>query len=393
MTRKAFLLILRIAAVLIIVAVFAPKIINFLSKTEEEENVIGYSTGTELAEVTNLVEQGDISLGDVVQPYQILEVTVLEGPYSGQTFEIEHGTRQIRKDMILLKEGEIILVTISSLPDGTTSAHFTDFYRKNSLLILFVVFAAMSILISGWKGVRSLFGILLSLAIIVLIILPSIQGGHDPLSISILGAFFFIGLSLYIIYGWTVKTHAAVLGSFIALAITGLLAFIFINQAKLTGYGDENMFYISQITQNTLNVRSLLLASILIGTLGVLDDLVIAQASAVFELYKNNPQQTYRNLFKSAMNIGQDHIAATVNTLVLAYAGASLPMLLLFSFRNVDFSLAINLEYIAEEVVRMMVGSLGLFAAVPITTALAAFIAIKYQKLGKLKTYLGPLNT
>jgi len=233
----------------------------------------------------------------------------------------------------------------------------------------------------------------LSLAIIVLIILPGIQGGHDPLSISILGAFFFVGLSLYIIYGWTVKTHAAVLGSFIALAITGLLAFIFINQAKLTGYGDENMFYISQITQNTLNVRSLLLASILIGTLGVLDDLVIAQASAVFELYKNNPQQTYRNLFKSAMNIGQDHIAATVNTLVLAYAGASLPMLLLFSFRNVDFSLAINLEYIAEEVVRMMVGSLGLFAAVPITTALAAFIAIKYRKLGKLKTYLGPLNT
>jgi len=106
MTRKTFLLILRIAAVLIIVAVFAPKIINFLSKTEEEENVIGYSTGTELAEVTNLVEQGEISLGDVVQPYQILEVTVLKGPYSGQTFEIEHGTRQIRKDMILLKEGE-----------------------------------------------------------------------------------------------------------------------------------------------------------------------------------------------------------------------------------------------------------------------------------------------
>jgi uncharacterized membrane protein len=188
------------------------------------------------------------------------------------------------------------------------------------------------------------------------------------------------------------KTHAAVLGSFIALTITGILALIFVNNAQLTGYGDENMFYISQLTQNTLNVRSLLLASILIGTLGVLDDLVISQASAVFELFRNKPEQTFMTLFRSAMNIGQDHIAATVNTLVLAYAGASLPMLLLFSFRNVNYGAAVNLEFIAEEIIRTMVGSLGLFAAVPITTALAAFIAIRYRDLGNIKTYLGPLN-
>jgi uncharacterized membrane protein len=233
---------------------------------------------------------------------------------------------------------------------------------------------------------------MLSLAVIVLIILPGIQSGRDPLSISILGALLFVGLSLYIVYGWNVKTHAAVLGSFIALAITGVLAYIFVTNARLTGYGDENMFFVTQMTQNQLNVRSLLLAGVLIGTLGVLDDLVISQASAVFELFRNNPNQTFRELFKSAMNIGQDHIAATVNTLVLAYAGASLPMLLLFSFRNVDYGLAINLEFIAEEIVRTMVGSLGLFAAVPITTGLAALIAIKYRELGKFKTYLGPLN-
>jgi uncharacterized membrane protein len=119
---------------------------------------------------------------------------------------------------------------------------------------------------------------------------------------------------------------------------------------------------------------------------------VISQASAVFELFRNNPGQTFKDLFRSAMNIGQDHIAATVNTLVLAYAGAALPMLLLFSFNNVDFSMALNLEFIAEEIVRTMVGSLGLFAAVPITTALSAAIAINYRNFGKIKTYLGPLN-
>jgi uncharacterized membrane protein len=222
--------------------------------------------------------------------------------------------------------------------------------------------------------------------------LPGIQSGKDPLSVSILGAFFFVAFSLYIIYGWNVKTHTAVLGSFLALIITGVLALIFVNNTRLTGYGDENMFYISQLTQNTMNVRSLLLAGILIGTLGVLDDLVISQASAVFELFRNQPDQNFKKLYKSAMNIGQDHIAATVNTLVLAYAGASLPMLLLFSFRNVNYRLAINLEYIAEEIVRTIVGSLGLFAAVPITTALAALVAVKYRDLGKIKLYLGPLN-
>jgi uncharacterized membrane protein len=293
----------------------------------------------------------------------------------------------------MLKVGDKILVTISSLPDGTTTAHFTDFYRKNSLIVLFLIFVLVSVLISGWKGVRSLLGILLSLGIIILIILPGIQEGKDPLSVSILGAFFFVGMSLYIVYGWNVKTHTAVLGSFIALSITGILSFIFINQTKLTGYGDENMFFISQMTQNTLNVRSLLLASVIIGTMGVLDDLVISQASAVFELYKTDPTQSFKDLFRTAMNIGKDHIAATVNTLVLTYAGASLPMLLLFSFSNVNFGLAINLEYIAEEIVRMLVGSLGLFTSVPITTTIAALIAVKYRKLGKIRTYLGPLNS
>ncbi len=392
MNRKTFMVLLRIFSITILLIILVPVMLEYFQAPETQETVIGYSTGTAFAAVNAIVEEGEVALGEVTQPYQVAEVKVTEGEYLGQTFLIEYGTRQIRSEMIPLAPGDNILVTISRTPDGSLSAYFTDFERRGSLLLLFGIFIVMSVLISGWKGLRSLVGILLSLAVIILIILPGIQEGKDPLSISILGAFLFIAFSLYIVYGWTVKTHAAVLGSFLALAITGFLAFVFVNQARLTGYGDENMFFISQLTQNTLNVRSLLLAGILIGTLGVLDDLVISQASAVFELYRSNPTQGFKSLFASAMNIGKDHIAATVNTLVLAYAGASLPMLLLFSFRNVDYGLAINLEFIAEEIVRTMVGSLGLFAAVPITTALAAFIAVKYRDLGKIKVYLGPLN-
>ena len=392
MSRKLFMILIRVFAVIILFLVFTPRIVGFITKPPIEESVIGYSSETKYAVVDEIIEEGQITLGDVTQPYQILRVTMLQGEHTGKSLQIDYGTRQIRSDMISIRTGERLLVTVSSLPDGTLSAHFIDFYRGNSLLLLVGIFIAASILISGWKGVRSLLGIILSLAVIILIILPGIQQGKDPLMTTILGSIFFVSFSLYIIYGWNVKTHAAVLGSLLALTLTGFLAYFFVNHAQLTGYGDENMFYITQLSQNTFNVRNLLLAGILIGTLGVLDDLVIAQASAVFELYRNNPNQTFKRLFTSAMNIGKDHIAATVNTLVLAYAGASLPMLLLFSFRNVDYGLAINLEFIAEELVRTMVGSLGLFIAVPITTSLSAIIAIKYRDLGNIRTYLGPLN-
>ena len=392
MSRKTFQIILAFVGLAILITILTPKILDYINQPDVEETIVGYSSGTEIAVVDQVVEEGEVTLGEVVQPYQILSIIVEQGEYAGQSFEIEYGTRQIRNDMIMMEAGDRILINVSTRPDGQISAHFLDFHRHNSLILLFIIFVAVSVLISGWKGIRSLIGILLSLAIIILIVLPGIREGRDPLAISILGAFFFVAFSLYIVYGWNVKTHTAVLGSFLALGITGVLAFFFVNNARLTGYGDENMFFISQLTQNTLNVRSLLLAGILIGTLGVLDDLVISQSSAVFELYRNNPNQSFSILYKSAMNIGQDHIAATVNTLVLAYAGASLPMLLLFSFRNVDYGLAINLEFIAEEIVRTMVGSLGLFAAVPITTALAALIAVKYRDFGKLKLYLGPLN-
>ena len=392
MSRKTFLLILRIVAVLAIAAILVPRVLDYIKVPVTDEEIVGYSNGTVVAEISEIIEEGEITLGEVTQPYQILKAKPVEGEFEGVPFEIEYGTRQIRNEMILLDVGDKVMLTISITPDGEVSGYFTDFYRKDSLLLLFGIFVLASVAISGWKGVRSLLGIILSLAVIVLIILPGIQEGKDPLTVSIFGAFLFVGFSLYIIYGWTMKTHAAVLGSFISLSVTGLLAYFFVNNARLTGYGDENMFFISQLTQNTLNVRSLLLAGVLIGTLGVLDDLVISQASAVFELFQNNPQKPFKELYTSAMRIGQDHIAATVNTLVLAYAGASLPMLLLFSFRNVDFGMAINLEYIAEEIVRTMVGSLGLFAAVPVTTALAAFIAIKYRDMGKIRTYLGPLN-
>ena len=391
--RKYFFLALRIVLVIIIVAIMLPIIIDYFGQAVQEETIIGYNASTAYARVEQIIEEGQITLGEVTQPYQIMLVEILDGAQQGQIYQIDYGTRQVRNEKIHINVGDQILVTISQNPvNNEYSAYFTDFVRSPALLWLFIIFCIVSVVISGWKGLRSLIGILLSLFVIIFIILPGIRDGRDPLLVTILGAALFISLSMYIIYGWNIKTHTAFIGSLISVTITGLLALVFVNSTRLTGFGDENVFYIAQLTSFQLDFRNLLLAGILIGTLGVLDDLVISQSSAIFELFRQNPDLELIPLFKSGMNIGKDHIAATVNTLVLAYAGASLPMLLLFSFHNIDYGLIVNLEFLAEEIVRTLVGSLGLFAAVPLTTFLAAIIAVNYKKFGEIKLYLGPLN-
>ena len=166
-------------------------------------------------------------------------------------------------------------------------------------------------------------------------------------------------------------THAAVLGMAISLFLTSLFSTFAVRITRLSGFGNENMMFLIQQSDKFLDMRGILLAGIIIGSLGVLDDLVIGQSSAVFQLSASNPALTFSDLFKRAMIIGRDHVAASVNTLILAYAGESLPMLLLFAATNVNFRLALNVSYIAEEIVRALAGTTGLFLSVPIATFLA----------------------
>jgi uncharacterized membrane protein len=165
------------------------------------------------------------------------------------------------------------------------------------------------------------------------------------------------------------------------LLITGTLAGLFVFFTRLTGSGDENALFLIQMLNTQINLRGLLLGGMIIGALGVLDDLVTTQASAVFELHHANESLGFRALFQAAMRIGQDHVAATVNTLVLAYAGAALPMLLMFSLGRSNYGFLINFEFIAEEIVRTLVGSLGLVTAVPLTTAIAILFVLRADSL------------
>jgi uncharacterized membrane protein len=246
------------------------------------------------------------------------------------------------------------------------------------------------LVISGWKGLRALLSMVFSLAVIIGYIIPHILAGEDPLTVSIIGSAILLGVTLYLTYGWNLKTHAAVLSMVAVLLLTGGLSILFVVITRLNGTGDENTMFLMQSLQTPLNMRGLLLGGMIIGALGVLDDLVTTQAAAVFELQHANPNFGFLGLYRSAMRIGQDHVAATVNTLVLAYAGASLPMLLMFSLARGDYAYLVNFAVVAEEVVRTLVGSLGLVAAVPLTTAVAIGFALYADRLGGLRQFLGP---
>ena len=322
------------------------------------------------ARVITVLDEGVTDQGGIQQPYQRLRLEILTGSRAGRAVEVDYGTQGFASSGVIYKADDRVQVSQIIRPDGGEVYFVTEPDRLGALITLLLLFVVVIIAVSRWKGVRSLLGMAVSLYVITQFILPMILAGRDPVLVSVLGAFGLLAVTQYLIYGWSIKTHAAVLGIFISLVITGVLASIFVAATRLTGFGAEEVGFL-QAAAGSINARGLLLAGILIGAIGVLDDLTISQASAVFELSRANRALSILDLYRRAMNIGQDHIASTVNTLVLAYVGASLPLLLLFAVYPQPFGQIINREFVTEEVVRTLVGSLGLVSAVPITTLLA----------------------
>jgi uncharacterized membrane protein len=257
---------------------------------------------------------------------------------------------------------------------------FADFERRRPLAILFVIFAALVIATGRFRGFRALVGLVASLAIVVFFLVPAILDGKTPETVALIGAFAVMLVTIPLAHGLGVKMLAACLGTAVSLLLTLLLAQSFTDLAHLTGLSSDEAVFL-RATAGDISLQGLVLAGMLIGALGVLDDLTVSQASTVLALQRANAGQGFGALFRGATSVGHDHVAATVNTLVLAYVGASLPVLLIFSFGGTSFTDAINNEAVAEQVVAMLVGSIGLIAAVPITTALAALLATRVRIL------------
>jgi uncharacterized membrane protein len=325
------------------------------------------------ARVIEVLDQGVIDQGGVQQPYQKLRLEILEGELKGRAVVVENGVYSLIGLQSMYRAEDHVIVSRAIGPGGADVFILTDFVRTDALTLLSLVFVIFILLVARLQGVRSLLGLAVSLILITQYMLPMILAGHDPVLISVTGSFVQLAVTIYLIYGWTRKSHAAVTGMLLSLIVTGLLATWFMDLTRLSGYGQEETLFL-QASGAQINLRGLLLGGIIVGALGVMDDVTISQSSVVTELRQANPSLPPLDLFRRAMNIGRDHIASTVNTLVLAYVGVSLPLLLLFSIYPQPIGQAINREFITEEIVRTLVGSLGLMSAVPITTFLAAVV-------------------
>jgi uncharacterized membrane protein len=330
---------------------------------------------TMVARVVEVLEEGALEVGGGgTQPYQRLLLRVERGSLAGQEIVVEEGTVNIISQERLFYIGDRVYVERVAGPESDRF-YISDFVRIQPLVLLIGSFAALVVLVGRGKGLRSLGGTLFSLMVIFAFILPQIVAGHDPVGVCVVGSIVLLAVSTYLVYGWTPKAHAAIAGMMLSLVLTGVLSWLFVKWTRLTGLSVEESSYLVIELGSDLNFRGLVLGGIIIGSLGVLDDICVGQSSAVFELANANRDLTWRDLFRSSLNIGRDHIAAMVNTLLLAYAGASMPLMLVFTIYQEPIWRRINREPIAEEIVRTLVGSLGLVLAVPITGLIASLLA------------------
>lgn len=354
-----------------------------------ERTGVGFDRQTEQGEVVAVqkVDCKDVNAaqvpptGDTSTPEGREAVNSQQGECAKATVEVTTGEDKGRTFVEVvqpdaprqLKEGQGVVVAYA--PDAPRDLQYsvTDVDRGVPMAVLAAIFALVVVLVGRLRGVMALVALTLSFAVLTLFILPAILQGSNPLVVAVVGASAIMLIALYLCHGVTARTSVAVLGTLISLLLIGLLGSLFIGWASLSGNTDDNTGLIHGLYPE-IDMSGLLLAGIIIGSLGVLDDVTVTQTSAVWELHQADPDMGPRALYRAAIRIGRDHIASVVNTLVLAYAGAALPLLLLFSIAQSSVGTVANSELVAEEIVRTLVGSIGLVASVPVTTALAALV-------------------
>ncbi|MCW2814231.1 MAG: YibE/F family protein [Nocardioides sp.] len=274
-----------------------------------------------------------------------------------------------------IDEGDdVVLIETGSTDESGGEATYSvvDHQRGSQLWVLAVAFALAVIAFGRWRGLAALAGLGVTYALLVLFVVPAILAGEPPLLVAIVGSAAIVLIVLYLTHGISLSTTVAVLGTLASLTLTGLLSAASVAALHLTGITDDISFSVGDAY--SVNTQGLLLAGIVIGSLGVLDDVTVTQGAAVAEIAHANPAYGFLPLYRAGSRVGRSHIASVINTIVLAYAGSSLPLLILIVATNDSLGSVVTDQLIAQEVVRTVVATLGLIAAVPITTALAAAV-------------------
>lgn len=305
--------------------------------------------------------------------YQNLSIEILDGKQAGEVLTIEN-------DYILLEPGDQFFLrhTIDGLT-GRETYSVQDVDRRGVMTGFLVLFLLVILMFSGKQGIRSIVSLAGSLLVIVYVLLPSLLAGYSAVPTSIAIAVVILFFAIFLTHGFNRESAVAFAGTVLAVVITGILAHVAVTTARLTGFASDEAVYLNLNTRGALDFAGLLLGGIMIGVLGVLDDIAITQTAVVSELYASAPHLARKEAYRKALRVGREHVGALVNTLALAYTGASLPLLLLFSGSSSPASVILNQELFAVEILRTTVGSIGLILTVPITTLLAVYFLEKQK--------------
>ncbi len=328
------------------------------------------------ATVTKILSEKKVEIENQLFYIQEVEVKLSN---TGETQVVTVGSEfQPLNENQRLKVHAQVIVSQQQIAEGEPELVLNDVYRIPVLIGLACIFALLVVVIGGRQGAFSIIGMLFSLFVLVSFIVPHILAGQNPFFITLAGALVTAVVTMYVSHGFKRQTHIALFSMLVCLAAAAMISSAAVQLGQFVGLGSEDAAYLQFGTTQKINLQGLLLAGILLGTLGILDDITLAQTAVIEQLKAVNSKLTFLDLYSRGLAVGKDHVASLVNTLVFAYAGTSLPLFLLFTlYQSQPTWVIINSEVIAEEIVRTLVGSIALVMAVPITTIIAAYFVTK----------------
>lgn len=336
---------------------------------------IGINPVTIAATVVDIGEAECAGLGPE-SAFRCVDVSfeMAQGPDAGSTTVQQFVVTD--SNPVFVVGDDVILDYQPASPEGFQYS-FLDRQRRPVLYFVGLLFVVIVVALGRLRGLAALAGLAASVAVLLKFVVPAIIDGRSPVLVAVVGASLIAYLALYVAHGFTRMTTVALLGTLAALGLTAILSWLVAGAAQFSGFATEEAFILS--FSGRIDIAGLVLAGIVLGAVGAIDDVTVTQASAVFEVHRVRPDLGRRELVASGLRVGRDHVASTVNTLLLAYAGAAMPLLLFLVLADQSIGTALNSELVAIEVIRTLVGSIGLVSAVPLTTWLAAVMATDDQ--------------
>lgn len=312
--------------------------------------------------------------GTVNRTFQA-KAQILGGDRRGEEIDLDFGGSTLFQAGFTPKEGTTVVVSVVETQDGNEIFGMVEIYRLNGMMFSLAIFLLVVVLIARKRGIGAINGLALSILTIGCILIPGISNGYPPLLVTFASIVILSFVSMYLSHGMNKRTTLAILGIIASVFVSYLASLVFIGLSQVYGFGSEESLYLQLGGGEDINLLQIFLSSVLIGMVGVLDDVTIAQAQALYELKFAKPSMNFLRLYGAGMRIGKEHIASLVNTLALAYVGTSLPFFILYAINSQErpFWVILNSEYIAEEAVRTLSGSLAIVLAVPITTIIISW--------------------